>query len=72
MNKIEVFRTNVNRVFQSQQILESLSVSFPDCKINFDLEDCDNILRIEGIGFENEKIKNLVSLHGYWCEELEP
>jgi hypothetical protein len=68
---IEVFKTNVYEVSHSEKIIELLYQHFPQCKINFDLDDCDNILRIEGSVFETDEIKLIVNEHGYMCEELE-
>lgn len=39
-------------------------------KHNFDLNDCDNILRIEAEGISSNTIIELVQHHGYYCEEL--
>ena len=44
---VEVFRTNIRTEKEADSILEELQKAFPDCDINFDLEDCDNILRME-------------------------
>jgi hypothetical protein len=44
---VEVFRTNIDTDKNADFILKQLQAVFPDCKINFDLEDCDKILRIE-------------------------
>ena len=44
---VEVFRTNLDSEKKAVFILELLETAFPHCKINFDLEDCDNILRME-------------------------
>ncbi|MGN6531470.1 MAG: hypothetical protein ACTHK0_06930 [Ginsengibacter sp.] len=68
---VEVFKTNVYAVSNSEKIIELLYQHFPECKINFDLDDCDKILRIEGFSIENEKIKLIVNQNGYLCEELE-
>ncbi len=68
---VEVFKTNVYAVSNSEKIIELLYQHFPECKINFDLDDCDKILRIEGFSIENEKIKLIVNENGYLCEELE-
>jgi hypothetical protein len=40
-------------------------------KINFDLEDCDKILRVEGSNVRQEKIAKLVTENGYCCDVLE-
>ena len=47
-----------------------LNNHFPDCKINFDLEDCDKVLRVEGIIPSPEFIIEVVSLKGYQCAFL--
>ena len=52
---VEVFKTNVQEDKQSQMLMEKLSYHFPHCRINFDLEDCDNILRVEGDDIPIEK-----------------
>jgi len=68
---VEVFKTNVYAESNSEKIIKLLYKHFPECKINFDLDDCDNILRIEGLAFETEKIKWIVKENGYMCEVLE-
>jgi hypothetical protein len=44
-----------------------LSNSFPYSRINFDLHDCDKILRIEGVDFTIEKVQVLVAQKGFEC-----
>lgn len=44
---IEVFKTTVSDKEQSQDIISELMKHFPSGRINFDLEDCDNVLRID-------------------------
>jgi hypothetical protein len=48
-----------------------LSKQFPLFRINFDLEDCDNILRVEGENICPESIAELVAENGYECNVLE-
>ena len=38
---------------------------------NTDLEDCDNILRVESYDDIAEEIKSILSKQGILCEELE-
>jgi hypothetical protein len=45
---VEVFKTNVDTLQKKIVILSKLNDLLPDCKINFDLDDCDRILRVEG------------------------
>ena len=46
---IEIFKTNVQNKTQARSILNLLKSSFTEARINFDLSDCDKILRVEGI-----------------------
>tara|TARA_R110002050_G_scaffold34230_1_gene86574 strand:+ start:14085 stop:14333 length:249 start_codon:yes stop_codon:yes gene_type:complete len=48
---VEIFKTNVNNQRLASMIISDLNQLYPEYRINFDLEDCDNILRIEDNGF---------------------
>ncbi|MBS7256560.1 MULTISPECIES: hypothetical protein [Flavobacterium] len=67
---IEIFKTNVQEVEQSQIIIGKLLEHFPNSAINFDLEDCDKILRIHSETISNYKIIELLNSHGFHCEVL--
>jgi len=68
---IEVFKTNVNEIEKAKKIFDILLKQFPDNKINFDLHDCDKILRVEGKTFCVEKIMTLLTENGFSCDILE-
>jgi len=68
---IEVFKTNVKETVHAKEIVDILLEHFPDNKINFDLHDCDKILRVEGKNFCTEKIMTLVTENGFRCNLLE-
>jgi hypothetical protein len=68
---IEVFQTNVQEVSQAEKIIALLLQHFPKSKINFDLEDCDKVLRIEGNNFMAEQIVTLVNENGFACKVME-
>jgi hypothetical protein len=68
---IEVFKTNVQKKAQSKMLLCILSQTFPSFKINFDLSDCDKVLRIEGDNIEALPIMILVKEYGFKCEILD-
>ena len=68
---IEVFKTNVNEIEKAKKIVDILLKQFPDNKINFDLHDCDKILRVEGRSFCVEKIMILLTENGFSCNILE-
>ncbi len=67
---VEVFKTDVQYEDQAAILLDFLSWHFPAFRINFDLDDCDRILRIEGKNVAPTKIIDLVSSRGHKCEVL--
>jgi hypothetical protein len=68
---IEVFKTNVKGTVHAKKIVDILLEQFPGSKINFDLQDRDKILRVEGKSFCAKKIMTLVIENGYSCNVLE-
>jgi len=44
---VEVFKTNVADSFAADQLIEEIQVTFETYQANFDLDDCDLILRIK-------------------------
>lgn len=44
---IEVFKTNVTNKYYAEMLVISLQKFFPGYTANFDLEDCDRILRVK-------------------------
>ena len=68
---VEVFKTNVQKRAQSKILLCVLSEVFPSFKINFDLSDCDKILRVEGDNMKVLPIMKLVKKYGFKCEVLD-
>jgi len=68
---VEVFKTDVQKKAQSKMLLSILSEAFPLFKINFDLSDCDKVLRVEGNNLEVPRIMILVKKNGFKCEVLD-
>lgn len=44
---VEVFKTNVTSNHQAKQLVNLIEDYFDGYKVNFDLQDCDRILRVE-------------------------
>jgi hypothetical protein len=68
---VEVFKTNVQEYAVAQQLAALLRNHFPGSKINFDLDDCDKVLRIEGRYLKTEKVMTLVKEKGFLCVALD-
>lgn len=65
---IYVFKTSVDNHSKLESASTLLYQLIPDSKWNFDLEDCDNILRIDS----ETEITDLVLNNGFFdCIELE-
>ena len=68
---VEVFKTNVRGIRQANHIIQKLAKEFPGHKINFDLSDCDKILRVQGENILESKIISIVTELNYKCKILE-
>ncbi|MDQ6844798.1 MAG: hypothetical protein M3Z92_10665 [Bacteroidota bacterium] len=44
---IEVFKTNVKERYHANMLVDQIHKTFKGHEANFDLDDCDNILRIK-------------------------
>lgn len=63
---VEVFSTSVSSIEQAEFLLDKLQEEFPCYEINFDLEDCDNILRVASVGsnVDAEMVILIMERHG--------
>ena len=71
MRTVLVFKTSVKKykdVHQLSPLLDRLIN--PSGRWNFDLEDCDNILRVETPVIAAGLVINTLEERGYLCEEL--
>ena len=68
---VEVFKTNVQESHHSEMMVQALCAHFPSFRINFDLDDCDRILRVEGSHVPADKIIELLRENGFDCLALE-
>ena len=68
---VEVFETDVQQAYQANIVLRELRKYFPESKISFDLDDCDKILRVEGICVIADQVSWLLNEKGFKCRPLE-
>ncbi|GCC53409.1 hypothetical protein SanaruYs_36530 [Chryseotalea sanaruensis] len=67
---VEVFKTSIDNQQESTLVGNVLYVMYPAAKINFDLADCDRILRIENSTVSVESVTKIVNALGHQCEVL--
>lgn len=67
---VEVFKTNVDQIETSEQLIRQVLDCFPQSQVNFDMEDCDRILRVEADTVMPDKIIEILASNGYFCEIL--
>ncbi|HEY3429966.1 MAG TPA: hypothetical protein VGK39_04755 [Cyclobacteriaceae bacterium] len=69
-NVVQVFKTNVSDPSQASMLCDLVQTEISVQRVNFDLEDCDKIFRVESTVNMDDKIVALLHLHGFMCEEL--
>ena len=67
---IFVFKTSVQHEEDIQQLKPHLDEIKPWAKWNFDLEDCDKILRVDTPSNDAKGIIRVLQINGFICEEL--
>ena len=70
MEVIFVFKTSVNTEELAEQLASGLNDLLKQSNWNFDLEDCDKILRIESDTEIAEDVIKHLRDQGFDCEEL--
>lgn len=68
---VEVYKSNVNSLTDAETLLTELNNRFVFCRINFDLNDCDRILRAEGEDQILNEIPGYLNGMGFLCEVLD-
>ena len=68
---IYVFKSSVKFKMQVKKLEPHIDNIMPKAKWNFDLDDCDKILRIDSAENIVLKIRDLLNLHKFYCEELD-
>ena len=69
---IEVFKTNVTQKDQANRLIDHIHKTFMDYKANFDLEDCDRILRVKAVSgrVQPSQLIGLLNDFGFYAEVL--
>ena len=69
---IEVFKTNVSQPEQAHMLVETIEHVFENYAANFDLADCDHILRVQSPGpsVETPQLVRLLKRFGFDAEVL--
>jgi hypothetical protein len=68
---IEIFKTNVRTKRDAKQVLETLNRLFSEVQANFDLQDRDRILRLQGIETRDlPVVKKAMARLGFICDIL--
>lgn len=67
---IYVFKTSVTTQYEVRKLAPHINSILPTEHWNFDLDDCDKILRIDSDINIVSQIENLLSSHQFMCEEL--
>ncbi len=71
MNTVWVFKTTVEnnqQVNQLKPLIDELVKN--NASWNFDLEDCDHILRIAAAQFDKQQLQQMLKSQGIVCDEL--
>ncbi|MGE7776135.1 hypothetical protein ACQKLP_15505 [Chitinophaga sp. NPDC101104] len=69
---IEVFKTDVVSEAIARQLVAAIAEVLEGCRANFDLEDCDRILRVCSEGaVDAQAVIGLLEKFGYHAEVLE-
>jgi len=66
-----VFKTSVTSKKDIKSLTPALNKALPNNKWNFDLDDCDNIFRVENSKLPASRIIQIFDEYGFNCEELE-
>ena len=69
---VEIFRTNVKDPDHAKMLVDQIHAMFRTYTANFDLEDCDKILRVVSSDrfIQTSLLMDLLNNHGFHAEVL--
>lgn len=67
---IEVYKTNISGKQEADELINAILDNYPHYKVNMDLHDCDNILRIVAYSVDHAGIHQLAGRLGFYVEVL--
>ena len=71
MKTVLVFKTSITKNKEIKIVQPTLNrLIAKNDRWNFDLEDCDNILRVETQMVKANAVLKALQHHGFYCEEL--
>jgi tRNA G26 N,N-dimethylase Trm1 len=68
---VEIFKTNIESRTQANKVLQLLKQQAPELSCNFDLDDCDRILRVKAEKICLKQIIQILEENGFDCEYLD-
>lgn len=70
---VEIFKTDVEKQSQARLLVDLICLAFSGYRASFDLEDCDNVLRVNCEGAEvcRTSVIGLLQSFGYEAAVLE-
>lgn len=60
MSSVLVYKTNITNGSDAKTVAADIRLHFSGCLVNFDLKDCDNVLRVESYNGEISSEKSNV------------
>jgi tRNA G26 N,N-dimethylase Trm1 len=67
---VEVFKTNVHDAAEAAILIALLQKHITNSSVNFDLDDCDKVLRIKGLDISQQLVVDILEDQGYKCQLL--
>ena len=68
---VEVFKTNITKYKSAKDVRQELLRLYPNSIIDFDLDDCDKILRVENCLVKPKFVVQILINKGFECDLLE-